>query len=332
MPTTAAADRGSDAAIRHQIPTPHPDAAIGALAARQHGVVAFRQLLAAGASTSMIHRRVLSGHLIRLHRGVYAVGHERLRREGHWLAAVLAVGPGAVLSHRHAAALHGIRSVAASRIDVSTPADRRATFGPIRVYGRRALHPDEIASIDGIPVTTVARTLLDLAGLVGPRQLERAVSESERLGLFDLTALEAALKRARGRPGSSRATLMKALTDYRAHGEIVTRSELEVRFLALLDDRGLPRPVMNAIVGPYEVDAFWPQQRLVVELDGWTFHRDRHAFERDREKANDLTVAGYTVLRFTYRAVIERPSDVAARITRASESAPPLRRSARRAR
>lgn len=283
----------------------------------------------------MIRRRIASGHLVPLHRGIYAVGHRKLRREGHWLAAVLAAGPGAVLSHRHAAALHGIRSVAASQVDVSTGRQRGAQAG-IRIYGRRALHVNEITVIDSVPVTTVARTLVDLAAMVSPQQMERAVSESERLGSFDLTALEAALKRTRGRRGSGHAILTAALAQYRTHGETITRSELERRFLTLLDAHQLPRSRMNVIVEGSEVNALWPQQRLVVELDGYAFHHHRQAFEHDRTKANDLTAAGYTVLRFTYRNVTEQPGDVAARIalelSRAAATARPLPRSARRAR
>jgi very-short-patch-repair endonuclease len=275
----------------------------------------------------MIEERLASSHLIQLHRGVYAVGHKRLRREGHWLAAVLAIGPGAVLSHRHAAALHGIRSVAASQIDVSTTKQRRAQAG-IRIYSRRQLDPADVTTVAGIPVTAVARTLVDLAATVSRQQLERAVSESERLGLFDLTHVEQAMAHTK----AGRAALRAALTNYRSHGETTLRSELEARFLALLDDRQLPRPRMNSIIEGMEIDAVWRQQRLAVELDGWAAHHHRRAFQDDRTKANDLTAAGYAVLRFTYRDVTDRAADTAARISQALAAARPLPRSARRAR
>lgn len=315
-----------------QIASASPDEMIRALAERQNGVVARRQLLAAGVTGKVVEKRLDSGHLLPLHRGVYAVGHRRLTREGFWLAAVLTVGPGAVLSHRHAAALHGFGPPSAAKIDVSTAADRRGK-SPIRVHGRTVLTSEDVTTVRAIPVTSVARTLVDLAAQLPQHRLEKLISEAERQRMFDLRELERALARTTGRHGPGHAGLRRAIATVAKHGPTFTRSELEARFLALLDAHELPRPRINAPVGgAYEVDALWPEQRVAVELDGWEHHKDRRAFQHDRTKANDLVQAGYHVLRFTYDDVVERPRETAARISRASGSAPRPRRSARPAR
>ncbi len=287
------------------------DAVMGALATRQHGVVARRQLLEAGLDRWIVARRVESGHLVVLHRGVYAVGHAELRVEGRWLAAVLAAGPGAALSHRAAAALHGLRPISGARIEVTTPARPRGAG--IKLYARRALDAAELAIVKGIPTTTVARTLIDLAAMLPAHQLQAAVSEAERQGKLDASQLTQA---------------PRALRTALPHAETFTRSELEDRFVALLDAQGLPRPLVNSRIEGMEVDACWPHARLVVELDGYAYHRSQRAFQRDRTKANDLHDAGYVVYRFTYEDVTRRPADVAARISRALAAAPRPRRSA----
>jgi predicted transcriptional regulator of viral defense system len=289
------------------------DRALAALAARQHGVVAVSQMTAMGVSRKVVLGRARSGLLVPLHRGVYAVGHRRLRREGFWMAAVLAVGPEAVLSHRDAAALHDLRPANHERIDVTTPAERRSARA-IRVYGRRRLMPLDLTVVDGIPVTSVARTLVDLADVVSGQQLGKAVAEAERRQLFDLVAVEAALMRTRNRPGGGSAALRGVLDDHRRRGIQLTRSELEERFAALVATARLPRPQLNKWIGDLEVDAAWPERRVAVELDGWAFHRDRGSFEQDRVKANRLTARGWTVLRYTHDAVIRRPAEVAAEL------------------
>jgi hypothetical protein len=254
--------------------------------------------------------RMRAGRLVRLHRGVYAVGHRRLRQEGWWLAAVLAAGERAVLSHRDAAALHRIRQLSnSSVVDVTTPGE--AAIPRIRVHHARRLDPADITMVDAIPTTTVARTLVDLAGVVPKDHLARALSEAERLGVLDVGAIEAARGRVRGRRGRGDVALRAALEEHRRHGVSLIRSELEARFLALLDARGLPRPLTNAMVHGHEVDALWPDPRLVVELDGYAFHHTRRAFQRDRSKANALTLNGYVVLRYTHDDVTRRPERVA---------------------
>jgi very-short-patch-repair endonuclease/predicted transcriptional regulator of viral defense system len=289
------------------------DREIAALAARQHGVVAISQLTAMGVSRTVALHRARSGLLVPLHRGVYAVGHRRLRREGFWLAAVLAMGPDAALSHRDAAALHQLRPANHERIEVTTPADRRGTRR-IAVYPRRQLDPLDVTTVNAILVTSVARTLVDLADVLPATRLGPVVSEAERRGVFDLNAVEAALARTRHRRGRGSAALRAVLDEHRRRGTQLTRSELEERFAALVEAAGLPRPQTNRWIGDFEVDAVWPERRLAVELDGWAFHRDRHAFERDRIKANALIAKGWTVLRYTHDAVVRRPAEIAAQL------------------
>lgn len=291
-----------------QTRTPHVDATVGALAARQWGVIARRQLLDAGLTHAMVGRRVRSGRLLRLHRGVYAVGHARLRREGHWLAAVLAAGPPAVLSHRDAAGLHDLRAANHARVDVTTTQDRRGEG--IRVHRTTVLDEEDVTTLRGIPVTTVARTLVDLAGVVPRDHLARALKEAARRNVLDLTAIEATLDRTRGRRGPGHAALSQAIEEHTALGLSTTRSSLEDAFRRLLRGAGLPFPTTNAHIEGLEVDAIWHGRRIAVELDGWAHHHTREAFQRDRERDATLTVAGWTVLRFTHHDVVRRPDRV----------------------
>lgn len=281
---------------------------IAALAADQHGVVSRGQLLDGGVSKRAIELRVQSGHLLRLHRGVYAVGHARLRREGHWLAAVLAV-PGAVLSHRDAAALHELRPGNHPDVDVTGP-NARASQPGIRFHRTTTLDAEDLTNASGIPVTTVARTLVDLAGVVPPDHLARAVREAVHRNVFDLQAVERTLARTSGRRGPGHRALRRAIAEHDALGLSATDSVLEDAFLRLLHEARLPRPTVNALVHGLKVDAFWPDRRLIVELDGWQHHHDRHAFQRDRERDAQLTAAGCRVVRFTHHDVTRRPDHV----------------------
>jgi predicted transcriptional regulator of viral defense system len=307
-------DRESDPDIWGPIRGPRVDERIVTLAAGQHGVVSRGQLLDARIAPSTIEVRVRTGELVRLHRGVYAVGHAHLRPNGYRLAAVLAVGDQAVLSHRDAAALHGIRDGDGTRIDVSTPAERRSTEW-IRIHNRRALDARDVTTVEGIRVTTVARTLVDLAEMLVHRQLTKALSEAERQRTLDVNGIEEAIGRLRGRRGSSVAKVRAALAELAAHGTQLTGSPLEDRLLPLLDAHDLPRPATNAYVEGYEGDAVWPAGRLIVELDGWDAHKTRRAFQRDRTKANALTLAGWTVLRFTHDDLVRRPEVVVAGVS-----------------
>ena len=212
------------------------------LANRQLGVVARWQLAAEGVTPAMLKSRVANGSLTRLHRGVYAVGHRQLRREGHYLAAVLAVGPGAVLSHRDAACLHGLRPGDHRRTDVSTERRVKSTVR-IAVHRTTVLAPDDVTRVGAVPVTSLGRTLVDLAGVVPRDHLAKALAEAERVHRVDVRAIEGALERLRHRAGPGNARLAAVLAQHRAHGLEVTRRELEQRFLALFDGDGsdLPR-------------------------------------------------------------------------------------------
>lgn len=264
----------------------------------------------------MIERRLTSGHLLTLHRGVYAVGHRQLRQQGRWLAAVLAAGEGAVLSHRSAAALHGIRRAQSPTVEVTTPA-RAASQRGIRVHRTTVLTPDDVTTRDGIPVTAVARTLVDLAGVVAAYDVGKALTEAERIGVLDLATIERVLARTARRHGSGHRTMRAALAELRAGRIQLTRSVLEDRFLALLDAHDLPRAHMNHLLGAYVVDACWPRHRLVVELDGWAFHNTTKAFQEDRGRSNALQRAGWVVLRFTHADVVRRAAAVAAELAEA---------------
>jgi predicted transcriptional regulator of viral defense system len=281
----------------------HREQRIAALARRQHGVVTKAQLRELGLADRTIERRVSAGRLHRLHRGVFAVGHPLLAVEGHWMAAVLACGRGALLSHRSAAALWGLRPDNRGRIDVTSPTNAGRRRPGIDLHRARSLGRHDQSQQRGIPCTSVARTLLDLADALDRRQLERACNQAEVLQLLRVHELEAALAR-RGR----RAALLGQVLEARTRD--VTRSVLEERFLALCRAAGLPPPRCNVWIpqpasAAVEVDFLWPAQRLIVETDGRAFHATRQAFERDRRRDQRLMLAGYRVVRFTW-AQLER--------------------------
>jgi very-short-patch-repair endonuclease len=285
------------------------DEAIAGLAALQHGVVARRQLIAAGASRGAIRHRLERKRLHRVHAEVYSVGHALLLPYARYMAAVLACGPGTVLSHRHAAALLGLLTVGSRRIEVTTPRLGAGHRAGIVVHRTRRLPPDETATCERIPCTTFARTLVDLAGCEGERRLRRALEQSLVLRLFDLTAMNAALERSRGRAGTG--TLRRVLAEV-ADEPPFTRSELERLLLELLRKASLPMPVVNGLVLTYEVDFHWPHHRLIVEADSRGFHAHALAFQQDRQRDLDLELAGWHVLRITWRQVLAEPERVAA--------------------
>lgn len=268
------------------------------MGAAQHGAVGRSQLLAAGLSRRQIERRLQSGHLHLVHRGVYAVGHVLLASSGRYAAAALAGGPDAALSHRSAAAIWDIRPDA--RVTVDVTAVRRLRHRPgVRMHHAR-LEPWERTERGGLPVTTLARTLLDVAEHVTARDLLRALERAERLEVLDMAALETAIASGAGRAGLG--VLARALADYDPrHG--LTRSELERLALELIDVHGLPRPEVNSQVCGFEVDLLWRSAGLVAELDGWEWHRTRRAFERDRRRDLALAAAGLTCVRLTWRAL-----------------------------
>jgi very-short-patch-repair endonuclease len=285
-------------------------AIIAELAGRQHGVVALDQLEALRLSPSGVRSRVARGLLHRIHYGVYAVGHPLLSAKGRWMAAVLACGAGAALSHRSAAALQGLLAVG-SRLEVSSPGRSGRSRPGIEVHSGATLAPSDVAVVDGIRCTTVPRTLLDLAEVVPPAVLARACEQAELLRLLDARAAEDILRRGRGRAGAR--ALRAALAAWRPHTAL-TRRELERRFLELCRSARLAPPSVNTWVPEcaLEVDFLWRAQRLVVETDSHRFHGTRPAFERDRRRDQRLLVAGFAVARFTWRQVVDEPLETAA--------------------
>lgn len=289
----------------------NPDRRIGDLAERQHGVVARSQLLDLGVGRRAIEHRIACGRLRVVHRGVYAVGHSSLTRAGRFMAAVLAGGPDAVLSHRSAAALRGLRVPSGGAIEVSVPVRRRAPAG-VR-FRHTDVPPDERTVHLGVPVTTVSRTLLDLAAVLRPGAVERAMHEAEVLRLVDELSVPALIERHPGRPGVPALRHILAAADL---GADVTDSELEDAFVTFARRYRLPRPLLNRTVLGFRVDALWPDARLAIELDGRTTHLTRRRFETDRVRDRALTAAGWRVVRVTWRQLHDDPGALAADLRR----------------
>jgi len=288
------------------------DLRIAVLAARQHGVVSWRQLTGAGLRRGAIDHRVRIGWLHRMYRGVFAVGHRPLTRDARWMGAVLACGELAALSHVCATALWEVRPYSGTWIDVTVPIRTgRESRDRIRLHRSSTLKADDVTTHRGIPVTTIARTLLDVAATFTAPALARTVEQTEIRRRFDLKAIEGTLARHPNHPG--RARLTRAIDLYR--DDELTRSDLEAVFLALCQDHAIPRPLVNHIIENDEVDFFWPHQRLVVETDGRGTHLTRAAFERDRDRDARLVALGYRVLRFTERQVTADTEIVAARLS-----------------
>ena len=276
------------------------DLGVARIAARQHGVVSYRQLLGIGIGKNAISRRFRNGQLHRIHRGVYAVGHSALSPEGHWIAAVLAVGPGvitaapiltawgAALSHRSAAELWELLPRRGDSVDVVVPGNggRRRRTG-IRVHRSRTIATGEVTLRRGIPVTTPARTIADLRGAVTPRLVRRATRQAEILGLLNGSGI---------------------VTDR-------TRSDLERDFLRFLRHHRLPPPEVNVGVGRWIVDFLWRSDRLVVETDFHAYHRGTVAFEDDHQRDLQLRRLGYSVHRYTGAQLRSHPAEIAAELS-----------------
>jgi very-short-patch-repair endonuclease len=284
------------------------DFAVAAIAGRQYGVVTRAQLVAIGLGRGAIERRLRSGRLHPLHHGVYAVGHVAPHRRAGWLAAVLACGDGAVLSHRSAASLWRIRDGQAFQPDV-TVATRNGRRGhPGIVIHRSPLEPGERRVHLRIPVTSLTRTSIDLEHEVDDDDLVHALREVRFQRRLYLREAQTILNR---RPSRRIKALLKHL--------ILVQNELEARLAKLCDRHGLPRPLTQQAVEAKRVDFFWPDQRLIVETDGWEGHGTRTAFQADRATSNAFQLAGYTILRFTHEDLEDRPAYVASQIRAALE-------------
>jgi Transcriptional regulator, AbiEi antitoxin len=261
------------------------DARIGVIAGRQHGVVTQEQLAAAGIDKSGITRRVQAGRLHRLYRGVYAVGHRSLSWRGRWLAAVLAAGDGAVLSHASAAALwQFLRPMSGPTHVTVGAAVRRKPRPGLQIHRSRTLTPRDITLRNGIAVTIPARTISDIRGEVELYLFRRALRQAELAG--HRVPHLSAVKR--------------------------TRSDLELLFLGLCDRHGLPRPLVNRRVHGHRVDFYWPEQRLAVETDSWDYHRGSVAFEDDHDRDLELRAHGITTRRYTGDQLETAPGAVVA--------------------
>jgi very-short-patch-repair endonuclease len=277
---------------------------IAQLAARQHAVVSRRQLLAMGLGGDAIRHRITTGRLHPLHRGVYAVGHRVIPLYGRYMAAVLACGPGAVASHRTAAALLGLVPSPSGDLEVTVLRACARSRRGLEVHVTRSLDPAEVGRCKGIPCTSPARTLVDLSAVLDRRRLRRALERSVELRSLDGPAMDAALGRSNGRRGVG---VLRALLAA-LHGDPApTRSELERLFLDLVREARLPLPVVNAHVGGYQVDFHWPAARLVLETDGRETHATPHQFEEDRRRDLELALAGWRVVRITWRQVTREP-------------------------
>jgi predicted transcriptional regulator of viral defense system len=292
------------------------DRAIAELAARQHGVMTRGQLRDLGLSDGAIDRRQMAGRLHRLHPGVFAVGHRAVGVRGRWMAAALACGPGSSLSHATAAALWGIRGSGGGPIHVTTERKCRSSDRISRHCS--PLPPDEITTVANLPVTTVPRTIFDMAAEASVDRVESMIREAEYRQLHDTLSLRDLLERYPRRQGRRRVRValerLEALPSGRA------RSPLEERFLPFLRRHGLPRPRLNdwIVAGGrrFQVDCHWPGTGQVVELDGWAAHGTRSAFRSDRTRDRVLRVAGYEVTRIAGAQLDDEPEAVAADLRR----------------
>jgi very-short-patch-repair endonuclease len=296
------------------------EARILGTAAGQHGIVTRAQLLATGLSSSAISRRLSRGLFRPLHRGVYLVGPLESRRSRE-MAAVMAAGAGAVVSHLTAVrvwTLIKLKGQAGSvPVDISVQAPDRGSRRPgLRIHRVASLPRGECVVHDGIPVTTPGRTLIDVAGTLGHRDLERAVARAERAGLVEADDFRSLVSRHEGRPGVPQ---LRAVLELQG-GPAFTRSEAEARFLELVRRGGLPRPRVNERLGPYEIDFLWPAERLAVEVDGFGFHSSRSSFEGDRRKDAWLLARGIRVLRLTWKQIAEEALATIVQVTRSLHS------------
>jgi very-short-patch-repair endonuclease len=287
------------------------DAEIGDLARLQHGVVGRGQLISLGFGTRAIQHRLEVGRLYRLHPGVYAVGHRLISRQGRLMAAVLASGPEAVLRHHSAAMVWSLRGYTERAIHVTVP-HKSTSSKRIRRH-HSPLPADEVTVEEGIPVTTVPRTILDLAATEPTDTVENLLREAEHRQLSDRLSLPDLIERYRGKRGTRKVQV--ALDRLKEEPVGRRRSRLEERLSPFLRQNRLPLPRFNdwIVLGDkrYQVDCHWPDLRQIVELDGWDGHSTRTAFREDRARDRRLTAAGYTVTRITWNQLDDEPLEIA---------------------
>jgi predicted transcriptional regulator of viral defense system len=288
---------------------PSIEAVLAAIARRQHGLLRIAQLLAAGLSHATILKWVRRGRLHRVLTGIYALGNPGLSREGRLLSAVFAGGEGAALARLSAAELCKVSRWRPARITVVSTHQRRSTK-EIHFLRANRLHPRDVTTRDGIPVTSMARTLVDLSDVQTPYQLANVIHEAAFLGHFSELATRDAIQRANGRHNLH--VVEKALRLH-ADGSAGTRSRYEDAFLALIPSLDLPEPRVTTDLHGFEVDVHWPELRLAVEVDGLGHGRPR-SMRDDADQDRTLQAAGYTVLRFTGEEVEQRPRKVLSRL------------------
>jgi hypothetical protein len=282
------------------------------IARRQHGIVSRGQVERLGLTGNSIDRLIRNGRLHRLHPGIYALGHDAITNRGRWMAAVLASGDGAVLSHQSATALWGIWGSGAGETHVTVPRKTRSQRSIRRHFSM--LPDDERAVLAGIPTTSAARAVLDLAAVKGEPAAESAVREMEYLGIYGPVSLPVLLGRYPRHQGTPivRVALERLADD--PGGRI--RSDLEELFLPFLDAHRIPRPRLNFWLSidddRFQVDCLWPDPKLVGELDGFKSHGTKRAFRKDRRRDRRLGARGYHVVRITEDQLLAEPRELAA--------------------
>jgi hypothetical protein len=284
------------------------------LANRQHGVISRGQLSRLGMSDSAIAHAIRVGRLHRVFRGTFALT-PQISRRGRLSAAVLACGKGTVISHRSAGALLGLLNDGPAVIDVIPPQERGRQIDGIRFHRMRAARRDEVGTVDGIPCTSPARTLVDLAGSVGDWTMRSCFERAAQRRILDIPAIEESMDP--GRRGNK--SLCALVDEWRRAAPVAKKgnlkSPLEAKVLPLVLRRGLPAPLLNAPIeipnGRIEVDFLWPDRRLVVEADSRDFHGTEVAFERDRRRDRELFSVGYNTLRVTHQQAEREASAVA---------------------
>jgi hypothetical protein len=290
------------------------DQAISNLSLEQQGVFGFDQLLALGLTPRAVHARATAGRLHRIHHTVYSlVPKELLKREGLYMAAALACGPGAVLSHRSAAALLELRDWGHTKIEVTVPRRSARRHDGVKVHRSTTLTDEDVTDVNNIPCTTIARTLLDLADVVTPRQLERSFDQAEISERLDLTAINDQLARNPTRPGAK--AVRNVLTTHYIGGT-PTWSENEEALLAITRELGIPDPDTNQFIvlddggPPIRVDFVWREERVIVEADSKKWHTSRQRLEQDRVRDQRLTAAGWKIIRTTWNQMTQRPHEL----------------------
>jgi very-short-patch-repair endonuclease len=278
---------------------------------RRHRILSIRALQTLGMSMSAVSRRTSEGRLTRLHHEVYLVGPPPPSRHGRWLAAVIALGDRAVLSHRSAACLWEIADRDPTRVDVTVSGTKRASRIGISLHSTRSFHPDDVAAIDGIPATSIERTLIDLAEVARPLDVRRAYERAEQRQLIDHRKLRELAARSNGRRGLK---LLLPLLQYDPTAAAEAWSELERLFHDLMHSSGLPPCQRNVEVEGFVVDAYWPEARLVVELQSFEHHARRFQFDEDHLKRARLMAARHRVLPVTHHQVTEGADELVATI------------------